>query len=125
MRDRLIELLGDFPIFHSTMKERWMPEAVERLADHLLAEGVIVPPCKVGDKAYHLTGIDTREELDLTDVFEGKVCSISKQEDTLWIFCRYNNGLTYWYTESDIGRKLFLAKEEAEKALERSENGKS
>ena len=82
-----------------------------------MKNGVIVPPCKVGDKAYHLTGIDTREELDLTDVFEGKVCSISKQEDALWIYCRYNNGLTYWYTESDIGRKLFLAKWEVEKAL--------
>ena len=42
MRDRLIELLGKFPVFHSTMKERWMPEAIERLASHLLAEGVIV-----------------------------------------------------------------------------------
>jgi hypothetical protein len=92
------------------------------IADKLISEGVIVPPVKVGDKAYHLTGIDTRRELDLTDIFEGKVCSISKQEDALWIFCRYDNGLTYWYTESDIGRKLFLTREEAEKALERSEN---
>ena len=46
MRDRLIELLGGFPIWHSTMKEIWMPEAVDRLADHLLANGVIVPPYK-------------------------------------------------------------------------------
>ena len=123
MRDRLKELLKD------TLQE-WecdvSDDTVKEICDHLIDNGVIVPPCKVGDKAYHLTGIDTREELDLTDVFEGKVCSISKQEDALWIYCRYNNGLTYWYTESDIGRKLFLAKEEVEKALaERSENGKS
>lgn len=92
--------------------------SIEELADKLIDAGVIVPPCKVGDKAYHLTGIDTRKELDLTDIFEGKVCSISKQEDGIWIYCRYNNGLTYWYTERDIGRKLFFTREEAEKALE-------
>ena len=45
MRDRLIEVLGRFPVWHSTLKERWMPEAVEKLADHLLANGVIVTPC--------------------------------------------------------------------------------
>jgi hypothetical protein len=123
MRDRLIELILEC----STFTPEYAKQArllAEYLAQHLLNEGVIVPPCKVGDKAYHLTGIDTREELDLTDIFEGKVCSISKQEDALWIFCRYNNGLTYWYTESDIGRKLFLTQEKVEKALvERSENG--
>lgn len=112
MRDRLVELIA---------KVQYMGGLEGKLADHLLAEGVIVPPCKVGDKAYHLTGIDTRKELDLTDIFEGKVCSISKQEDGLWIFCRYNNGLTYWYKESDIGRKLFLTREEAERALKEAQ----
>lgn len=76
MRDRLIELLGDFPIFHSTMKERWMPEAVERLADHLLSEGVIVPPVKLGSnlKVYiPITGT--------TNVLETKVFGIGVDED--------------------------------------------
>ena len=117
MKERLIEMIQSAV---GGCAKYW----AEVIADKLIAEGVIVPPCKVGDKAYHLTGIDTREELDLTDIFEGKVCSISNQEDALWIFCRYNNGLTYWYTESDIGRKLYLTREEAECALERSENGK-
>ena len=117
MRDRLIELLRK----SGASFEYALPEEI---ADHLLANGVIVPPCKVGDTAYHLTGAETRRELDLTDIFEGKVGSISKQEDCIWIFCRYNNGLTYWYKESDIGKKLFLTKWQAEKALaERGENG--
>lgn len=121
MRDRLIELLKEADIYASGVCTDY-DEAQEVCADYLLAEGVIVPPIKVGDKAYHLTGIETRKELDLTDIFEGKVCSISKQEEAMWIFCRYNNGLTYWYKESDIGRKLFLTREEAEKAIaERSE----
>lgn len=119
MKRRLMELLNDYCI--DVDIGSWEKET---LADYLLNNGVIVPPCKVGDKAFHLTGIETRKELDLTDIFEGKVCSISKQEEAIWIFCRYNNGLTYWYKESDIGIKLFLAREKAEKALaERSENG--
>ena len=122
MRNRMIELIKEAKAIEASGIDCKVSD--EYIADHLLAHGVIAPPCKVGDKAYHLTGIDTQRELDLTDIFEGKVCSISKQENALWIYCRYNNGLTYWYTESDIGRKLFLTKEEAEKALaERSENG--
>jgi hypothetical protein len=126
MRDRLVELIkkaysqGLKTAFESEENNKSIDEYV---ADYFLSEGVIVPPCKVGDKAYHLTGIDTRKELDLTDIFEGKVCSISKQEDGLWIFCRYNNGLTYWYKESDIGRKLFFTREQAEKAIAERREG--
>ena len=113
MRERLIELMQQ--AYEKNINLLNFEKMI--LADYLLENGVIVPPCKVGDKAYHLTGIETRKELDLTDIFEGKVCSISKQEEAIWIFCRYNNGLTYWYKESDIGRKLFLTQSEAEKAL--------
>lgn len=80
-------------------------------------ERIIVQPCKVGDIAYHLTNTDTLEEFGISEIFEGKVCSISKEEETLWIFVRYDNGLNFWYTEKDIGKNLFLTKEEAEKAL--------
>ena len=120
MRDRLIELLEKA---NETVIGFTIDGDIGIIADHLLAEGVIVPPCKVGDTVYHITGIDTREDLDLTDIFEGKVKSISKDEKALWIYVRYDNGLTYWYEETDIGRRLFLTREEAEKALERSENG--
>jgi hypothetical protein len=116
-------LIGDFPTYGGTLKKEWWGEAVERLADYLLAEGVIVPPCKAGDKAYHLTSIDTLDELNVAEIFEGKVSTVSI-EDKFWIFCRYDNGLNFWYTEKEIGRSLFFTKEEAEKALaERSENG--
>lgn len=89
---------------------------IECITDHLLAEGVIVRPCKAGDKAYHLTGIDTLDELNVAEIFEGKVSSVSI-EDKVWICCRYDNGLNFWYTESDIGKNLFFTREEAEKAL--------
>ena len=107
MRDRLIELLGDFPIFHSTMKKRWMPEAVERLADHLLSEGVIVPKVKIGQAVYQLAHGYVEEER-------------VRGTHTTYL----TNG--YSFSEKDFGKTVFLTKEEAEKALkERSENGKA
>jgi hypothetical protein len=46
MRDRLIELLQNAPSDYAGNK------GVGAIADHLLANGVIVPPCKVGDMLY-------------------------------------------------------------------------
>lgn len=43
MRERLIELLGDVLTKHN------LPE---NIADYLLENGVIFPPCKVGDDLY-------------------------------------------------------------------------
>lgn len=42
MRDRLIEMCGSFPVWHKPLNEQWFPQAVERLADHLIAHGVTV-----------------------------------------------------------------------------------
>ena len=91
----------------------------EIIADGLLADGWMRPPCKVGDTAYHLTSIDTLDELNVAVIFEGKVCSISKEVEALWFFCRYDNGLNFWYTDRDIGKTVFLTREEAEAELER------
>jgi hypothetical protein len=45
MRDRLIELIQDSV---GGCARYW----AETISDHLLSEGVIVPPCKVGDIVY-------------------------------------------------------------------------
>ena len=121
MRDRLSELLGDFPIFHSTMKERWMPEAVERLADHLLSEGVIVPKVKIGDKLHELSASKTNlDEVTVThlEVHENDIRIWGKKphwQEIKWICSQSNLGNNEW---------VFVTREEAERALERSENGK-
>ena len=58
MRERLIELLKeaddatevhdcDYPTYEKTMQAFYTS-----IADHLLANGVIVPPCAVGDTVY-------------------------------------------------------------------------
>ena len=50
-RDRLIELIEDYTE-NVTARELHSQHFDEKFADHLLANGVIVPPCKVGDKIW-------------------------------------------------------------------------
>ena len=109
MRDRLIELLekADQTVIGFSIEGD-----VEVLADELLAEGVIVPPCKVGQTVYCVRYDKARKPfikplgiLSVTVWGKGKVTIFTTKEDTL-------------------GVTAFLSQEEAEKALaERSENG--
>ena len=120
MRDRLIELLGEFPMFRKPMKEAWMPEAIERLADYLLAKGVIVPPMRLGQTCF--SPCEWRNEVD-----ECKVSSILQKAAGSWKIriTNFHYRSVFEITPNKIGKTVFLTREEAEKALERSENGKS
>lgn len=105
-RDRLIDL-----IIKSVdgCARNW----AETIADYLLANGVIVPPCKVGDKVYVPSG---DEEFDWVDEYKVKYfyCS-SKGIDRLYIECGTmgNN-----FRPKDINKTVFFTREEAERALE-------
>jgi hypothetical protein len=105
MRDRLIELLTDDLPFADNPLQYVIDELVERIADHLLANGVIVPPCKVGDTVYY--------------IFVDKVYSfqVEKVEIVQHDIFFGTEGHFYWYSLRDIGKTVFLSKEEAEKAL--------
>ena len=83
---------------------------VEHLADYLLEHGVIVLPCKVGDIVY-VTYQDSQT------IEEKRVKSMSHEikefENSMVFFCKHN----YGFLDTDINRKVFLTREEAEKAL--------
>ena len=143
MRDRLIELLK------AAKKNRGMysPEGylmgatfniplvddkyVELLADHLLAEGVIVPPCKVGDIVYaphwhwgtYINGDIMPYQITNITITQNKKGVLTKKYRAMEV----QNGKTIdWqfnFGFDAIGESVFLTREEAEKALERSENG--
>lgn len=108
MRDRLSKIIQDAV---NGCAKYW----ADVIADHLLAEGVIVPPCKVGQTVYF--PMETNEECDpYVDV--GTVFAIGIDERyTMWISCRYESGLKYYHTSDDFGKTIFLTKKEAEKAL--------
>lgn len=109
MRDRLIELISQV---------QYMGGLEGRLADYLLANGVIVPPCKVGQTVFFYTCVCGEVGKEKFDILEGEVISFSLQREGLWAYCRYKCGLTYWHlVEKDFGKEVFLTREEAEKAL--------
>lgn len=111
MRDRLIELSKK--AHTEWLKKQYDYETDkdigEYVADYLLANNVIAIACNVGDTVYQTDGIRIYE-LEILDV------------------CLRKNK-PYYETESidfdadAIGKTVFLTREEAERALERSENG--
>lgn len=118
MRDRLIELIisADISLFGTDK-----PYA-EVYADHLLANGVIVPPCKVGDTVYKVVRGERVKK-----PYECKVIGLWYSEDENWSeahLVRYVNGefdCSFTVPLTDFGKTVFLTREEAEKALKERE----
>lgn len=98
MRDRLMALIND--VVH--------PCHAGAIADHLLANGVIVPPCKVGDTVYAITCWHGRYVI--RDV---EVCNYTIFENDWKIVDLYGD---YW-SANNFGKTVFRAREEAERAL--------
>lgn len=113
MRDRLIALLQDtFNYTKGVCID--FDEAVEINADHLLANGVIVPPCKVGDSVFIIDDYDCDPY-----VIAVRVDGIKSDQLGEWIVVRYPLGIKYspQIPIEDIGKTVFLTREEAERAL--------
>lgn len=96
------------------------------IADHLLAEGVIVPPCKVGDKVYRIWNVGKYGKA----IAEFVVTKVSQIMENTWVIryqkqtkSLYSTPTIYQCNFNDIGKTVFLTRKEAEKALERRENG--
>lgn len=103
-RDRLIELLDgaeDLPTC----------QTYAGFADYLLANGVIVPPCKVGDVIYHLYPIQ--------GIVAKKVKRI--QYGSYGLMIADGNGV---FHSDVIGKTVFLTREEAERKLRKEDEGK-
>lgn len=93
-------------------------------SDYLLANGVLCPPCKVGDTVYYLTTVDTEKELNVNEIFYGTVQGVSFDGKNIWISARYANGLFYCHKSNEFGKTVFLSRELAEEALEAKQNDK-
>ncbi len=108
MRDRLRKLIIESDILCDTCGESSSSYCAEAIADHLLANGVIVLPCKVGDTVYYLSrSIHTKIE----KVKSGKVVRVAITETGIDLFVNnYVAKLLY-------GKRSFLTREEAEQAL--------
>lgn len=107
MRNRLIELL---------LKGHKKYLYYDQIAEYLLANGVIVPPCKIGQTVYCIV-----EGFDV--VMEGHIRQLIVAEG-IFIDCVIRGYFNQVFHSSKIGKTVFLTKEEAEQALQRKDEGK-
>jgi hypothetical protein len=117
-RERLIELISTKQTNGVTEYANFPTVSNVELADYLLANGVIVPPCKVGQTVYFV--YETDNETMFID--KGTIQSLSIDENGIWFRAIYENLSSYWHTALSIGDTVFLTKEEAERALKEREN---
>jgi hypothetical protein len=125
MRDRLIELLIEASEGVTTHCVGDCEFCADKIADHLLSNGVIVSPCKVGQTVFI---IDEGDEGSDPYVLDVAITAYGYDISGFWATLNLPLGLkmSAHFGERMFGKTVFLAKEEAEKALaERSENGKS
>lgn len=106
MRDRLIELFNNAP-------------AGSDIPDYLLANGVVVPPCKVGDKVYYVSDSPINLSVQANTIYEAHISRMVTTEygTTLVIQIHNSYGCTEIPDINDFGKTVFLSREEAEKAL--------
>ena len=87
----------------------------ERIADALIQDGAAFPLCKIGDTAYFVIydGVINKRYISAEPIVD--VCTkgfyTSGHEDST-----ENGDLWEW---SDVGKKVFFSKDEAEKTIER------
>lgn len=133
MIDKLIELLNeaDRRCFGSKQCENCPglgkgEACVDYLiANHLLANGVIVPPCKVGDIVY---AVSLNTETNTTAIHRGYVGSIDIRNTGNYLFICHEGFDDEPYFKNicgkfeDFGKFIFHTKEDANKALEEFNN---
>ena len=142
MKDRLIELL-----LHKSCMTNKCPDVAcekceyiavhigdaDKIADYLLDNGVIVPPCKVGDKLYAISKNRIAEcicdeisicnevtiSADFKCDYDCKGCpfNVWKQDfHTGEYSCDGEYGICF-FSLTDFGKTVFLTREDAENAL--------
>lgn len=104
MRDRLIELICDKLQDGCECYCNHPPcGKCKDIADYLFANGVIVPPCKVGDTVYETDGVR---------IYESTIDEVTYYTNNV---IYYTSGVAF--DETAIGHSVFLTREEAEAKL--------
>lgn len=118
MRDRLVELIVNAE--NSIYQEKPYitdTERIGKVADHLLAEGVIVPPCKVGQTVFI---IDEGDECSSEPYVLGVVITAYGYDFSgFWATLHLPLGLkiSARFGERMFGKTVFLTRSDAETAL--------
>lgn len=112
MRDRLIELIRQAK--KQTKNANCDIGRNMIFADYLLENEVIVPPCKVGQSIYRISS-------NGKEIYgDWQIVKLAVYEDEMgFVDDSYN-----WIAFEDIGKTVFLTREEAEAALRKEDKGK-
>lgn len=102
MRDRLVELMQEWGNKNTDSFN------FRSVADQLIENGVVVPPCKVGQKVY---AINLNGELR-TPLQSDRITQIKINRGGYHFKCWWG-----YFHLSDIGKTVFLTKAEAEQKL--------
>jgi hypothetical protein len=117
MRNRLIELLLSVPSPEVIVGKREGKRYATawHIADHLLANGVIVPPVRVGDKIYMLV---TKHTHSFT-----YSCGKMQRNENQHTFIKqtYLMESNFFKVIRAFGKTVFLTREDAEKALRKED----
>ena len=117
MRDRLIELLDK--VQHTHLGKEYI-ERFGTIADYLLENGVIVPPMNIGQQCLIL-GYDFGERKEC--VKQCRVSCVTQKKNSSFAIriSETKYSATHNFTPDDIGKTVFLNKEEAEAKLKGGE----
>lgn len=117
MIDRLIELLKEA---NDIVKRNGFGFNAYVMADHLLANGVIMPPCKVGDTVYIVDGTTDGIVIGEITNIEYNIYTTPRE----WITVSGNYPFFGKLEEKNridllLGKTVFLTREEAEQSLQK------
>lgn len=118
-RERLIELLKKAPYGANaiTLSDKHKDSILGEIADYLLENGVIVSPVQVGATVYctdsyrHL--IKPLEIIGFEVDYTKRICKY---------YCSGGDYTPAWFNPAEIGKTVFLTREEAENALKERED---
>ena len=108
-RERLIRIIENSKVMercgcHYNDVEKYINE----LTDYLLKNEVMVPPCKAGDMVYTLC---------FNEIDKSVVVSTEYSSALGFSYMSSNGRFPTLFRERNIGKTVFLTREEAEKAL--------
>ena len=114
-RKRLVELIENF--FEEEIGASFVKGFLDKFADHLLDNGVIVPPFKIGETLYDVSeyvyGIPCPEIYEM----ENDRMTIEKLENGDFIFIYEDAEIRH----EDMGVTIYSSREQAEQALKGGE----
>jgi hypothetical protein len=113
MKERLVELVKKA---HDEQKYLTSDKSINAIADYILADGWLRPPCKVGDILYAIDNCTNHPEKLV-------VIAVHQYEKHTAITTLSRSQRVYAYEEEAIGKYVFRTREQAQAKLKEGGKG--